>query len=317
MEEQAKYDLFDRYFRGELSEEELDAFLARLESEPAFKEEYTTYQLLVEGIREHEREELRAYMHQKARVRFMGNPWSKTWTYASAAVVLAFGVLYTALDQKNGNESVAVEEQQKNKTLPDTSIDLPEPENENLAMETPVAETITEQVPAPAEEVFVEDEVDIDDPLEEPEEMVYPDPLNTEAMAGMEQEDELPVKADTRVYDTVLSMNVSFDKESKVDTANSEVLKKKELKVRTEKIVVQFWKSPINYKGYRFDGRKLEVFGLDTFSQVSLKYRVVNAELKVYEVYLKYGEAYFKIEEDNRYHSYVRVKDPAIIEELK
>jgi len=247
----------------------------------------------------------------------MGNPWSKTWTYASAAVVMAFGVLYIALEQKNGNEAVAVKELQEKHIAKDTASEAAEPEQENLTMESPLAETITESAPAPAAEVIVEDEVDIDDPLEEPEEMVYPDPLNTEAMAGMEQEDELPVKADTRVYDTVISMNVSFDKENKVDTANSEVVRKKELKVRTEKIVVQFWKSPINYKGYRFDGRKLEVFGLDTVSQVSLKYRMINAELKVYEVYLKYGEAYFRLEEDNRYHSYVRVKDPAIIEELK
>jgi len=318
MEDQNKYDLFDRYIRGELNGEQLDKFLERLESDLAFKEEYASYHLVVEGIREHERQELRTYMEQKARVRFMGNPWSKTWTYASAAVVMAFGVLYIALDQKNGNEAVAVKEQQKKQALNDTLHEMPEPEKENVAMEAPIAETITEQAPVPAAEIVEEEQyIDIDDPLEEAEEMVYPDPLNNEGLVRMEQDDELPVKADTRVYDTVVSLALSFDKENKVDTAHAEIVKKKEIKGRTEKIVVQFWKSPINYKGYLFDGRKLEVFGLDTFSQVSLRYRVLNVDLQVYEVYLKYGETYFKLVEDNRYHAYVKVKDPMIIEELK
>jgi|GEM_PF-2518913 len=320
MEDQNKYDLFDRYIRGELAETELDEFLERLESDSEFKEDFSSYQLVVEGIREHERQELKAYMQQKARVRFMGNPWSRSWTYASAAVILAFSILYLVVDNNSSlNEYVAAKDTLDTLNNSDTSAQI-DGKEEQLAMEDPAApreQAAVDSMEATEVAELIAETTEVFEDQEAPEEMDYPDPLANDSKVRMDQEDELPVKADTRVHDTVLSLALSFEKAGKPDTAQSAVLKKKELAVRNEKIVVQFWKSPINYKGYRFDGRKLEAFGLDTFSQVSLKYRVVNAELKVYEIYLKYGDAYFKLEEDNRYHSYIRVKDPAIIEELK
>ncbi len=322
MEEQAIYNLFDCYIRGELNESELEDFLARLESDPDFKEAFNHYYLIVEGIREHERQELRAFMNQKARIRFMGNPWSKTWTYASAAVLLAFGVLYITLDQSAKQESVATKESPKAKKAKQDTADQVEVEggNENLAMETPQAvapssePSLVQVMEDGSETTAVADEVEISE--EFGAEIMYPDPLSGDGRVAMEQEDELPVKVDTRVHDMLVTLIISFEKEEKTDSSRRDVLRKKE-QLQSEKIAIQFWKSPINYKGYRFDGRKLEVFGLDTFDQVSLKYRVVNADLKVYEVYLKYGNAYYKLEDDNRYHAYVRVKDAAIIEELK
>lgn len=322
MEEQVMYDLFDRYIRGELNEQELDDFLARLDSDSDFKEAFNTYYLVVEGIREHERQELRAYMDQKARVRFMGNPWSKTWTYASAAVLLAFGVLYISLDQSTKQESVAEREAPDRAKSPIDTVAQGEveEENENLAMEAPKPSEPATPPPTVQEIEDAEEIAELADEVEVAQEfdteMVYPDPLGGDGRVAMEQEDELPVKADTRVHDMIVTLNISFEKDAKTDTVLKEVAKKKE-QLRSEKIAIQFWKSPINYKGYRFDGRKLEVFGLDTFDQVSLKYRVLDADLKVYEVYLKYGNAYYRLDDDNRYHAYVRVKDEAIIEELK
>ncbi|MDX5321778.1 MAG: hypothetical protein LPK45_11610, partial [Bacteroidota bacterium] len=271
MEEQYKYDLFDRYHRGELDQSELDAFLERLNTDETFRADYEMHHLLVEGIREHERQDLKAFMQEKARVRFMGNPWSKTWTYASAAILIGFGVLYVVLDKTIPQEELSDKPNPKELVFPvDTADEKPE---ETLTDAEPIQKT--EKEPENESQYPQSDPItplpDSSDEDNIPEWQSAEDPSR---MAGMTQGDELPVKQDVRIYDTVLSLKLQFPK----DSTN---LTKKGAGGKEEKIVVQFWKSPINYKGYRFDGRKLEVFGLDSIDQVEVKYYVVNAELEV------------------------------------
>src|SRR5690606_177262 len=95
---------------GELEAAELDAFLERLKTEPELAEELEMHRLLVEGIKEHRKEELKAYLQEKGRVRFMGNPWSKTWTWASAAILVAFGIIYFTIPQNENNEALSEKE---------------------------------------------------------------------------------------------------------------------------------------------------------------------------------------------------------------
>lgn len=316
MEEQYKYDLFDRYLRGELNEQELDDFLEKVKSDADFRKALEMHQLIVEGIREHEREELRTYMRDRARVRFMGNPWSKTWTYASAAVVVGFGILYLVINPKVQDSEVAENPQpaQKIEMVEDSSTEAAESTEPVQVQEEKAAPKQQEIADVTPPEII--EEMDVPEagpdsiPDDEPGNMMLRKHKQGQ-MAGMEKENDLPVKEDTRIYDTMLSMKMEFKRDS------SEANPSKTLEVRNEKIQVQFWKSPINYKGYRFDGRTLQLFGLDTFNQVSLKYLVVDPDLEVVDIYLQYGENYYKLNDNNRYNAYLREKDPKIIQRLK
>ncbi|MBI1221326.1 MAG: hypothetical protein GC180_01880 [Bacteroidetes bacterium] len=317
MEEQYKYDLFDRYFRGELSQEELDDFLERLKSDEEFKKELEMYQLLVEGIREHERQELKAFLVDKARVRFMGNPWSKAWTYASAAIIAGFGILYLVMDNSIQQEPTA--ESSKPAQI-QTPVDTTQPgntkeevtNNQSLTKKMPIPDPEVEiKEETPAEEVAdvlnIEDTTELQSGETDAELPGYEKPHR---MASMEKKQDFPVKEDTHLFDTTFTLQIKFQPDSVQN------IQKPKGPV-SERIEVQFWKSPINYKGYRFDGRKLQVFGLDTFSQVSLRYHVLDASLGVYQVYLKYGENYFKLNDNYRYNAYMREEDTSIIQNLK
>ena len=51
-------DLFDRYFRKDMSDEEIASFEERLSNDPAFLSEYDEYVLLIIGLRFSRQEEL-------------------------------------------------------------------------------------------------------------------------------------------------------------------------------------------------------------------------------------------------------------------
>ncbi len=72
---------------------------------------------------------------------------------------------------------------------------------------------------------------------------------------------------------------------------------------------VEFWKSPINYKGYKISNNKLVVFGIDQFDMVS--YKMVNKVL-----YLKYMSDYYQIDRTINFKPLVPVNSPQLISQL-
>lgn len=319
MEEQKKYDLFDRYLRGELEQKELDSFLAQLESDEALKEEFDTYHYLVEGIREHEKQELKAFMAQrnKGEQKYIGSPWSKSFTYAAAAILLAFGLLYVVLDNQVKDQDVAVNDRI---VVPKTPEPTQAPEGEKVQE----AETPESVEPHVHTKTPVDTGSDMKDEGDEPQTpkkkdpLYYPEPGDPNRMAGSSK-DDFPVKEDSRILDTLITLSIRMEKYEKqtIDSSGAAPGEERSITLKSEKILVQFWKSPINYKGYRFDGRKLVLFGLDSFSQVELKYRIVDPTLEVYDIYLVYGKLTVKLIDDNRYNAYIRETNPAILNELK
>ena len=322
MEEQEKYALFDRYLRGDLSQQELDDFLERLKEDPELAADLEMHKFLVDGIQEHRKEELRTYMKEKARVRFMGNPWTRNWTYASAAVLLIFGVMYVVIDQNRKIDPVAVKDSPAETSAGvDTTEEKPEdlPE-ESSAEETPQLAEQQDPVPVvPETEPYKDTSSAVSDEHDVEHRNITE--LNQENLASMPKEDELPVKSDTRIYDTLITLNLAFIPVQGAKSGDfkdsSGVAKQATTATKDEKITVQYWKSPINYKGYRFDGRKLELFGVGFSDEISLSYLVLDPKLKVYRVYLKKNGLYFPLVDDHAYHPYKAETDPAILEKLK
>ncbi|MEI7596201.1 MAG: hypothetical protein WCK02_10675 [Bacteroidota bacterium] len=62
-------------------------------------------------------------------------------------------------------------------------------------------------------------------------------------------------------------------------------------------MVVEFWQSPVNYKGYKMSRTKLVLFGLEPLDNMMLKY--IDGTM-----YLKYGIKYFKLSYSDEFQPY-------------
>ena len=74
-------------------------------------------------------------------------------------------------------------------------------------------------------------------------------------------------------------------------------------------IKTEFWRSPLNYKGYKFDENKLVVFGL---------YEVSNVFIIGYnnELFIKYNKDYYLIEYTDDFKSFYPMKNETLLKEL-
>ena len=72
---------------------------------------------------------------------------------------------------------------------------------------------------------------------------------------------------------------------------------------------VEYWKSPINYKGYKTGKNKLVLFGIDNFEMVS--FRVFNKSL-----YMKYMSEYYLIDKTEDFKSLIPVSNQQLITQL-
>ncbi|HNW70704.1 MAG TPA: hypothetical protein PKI01_09895 [Bacteroidales bacterium] len=72
---------------------------------------------------------------------------------------------------------------------------------------------------------------------------------------------------------------------------------------------VEFWRSPLNYKGYKLDENKLVLFGLYEFNNLSII--GYNNEL-----FIKYNKEYYLIEYTDDFRSFVLMKNESLLKEL-
>ncbi len=72
---------------------------------------------------------------------------------------------------------------------------------------------------------------------------------------------------------------------------------------------VEFWKSPINYKGYKTCKNKLVIFGVDQFDMISFK--MLNKIL-----YMKYMSNFFQIDKTYDFKSLNPISNPQLLSQL-
>jgi hypothetical protein len=81
-------------------------------------------------------------------------------------------------------------------------------------------------------------------------------------------------------------------------------------KTRKKNIVqVEFWKSPINYQGYKWDARKLILFGFYEFDYIKLKYFDGN-------YFMQYGTLYYHLDLSDTFKSLSLIDDNDLVKQL-
>lgn len=121
------------------------------------------------------------------------------------------------------------------------------------------------------------------------------------------KKEELIDTKEVSIYALENSLNI---KQSKNDSLIAVVTgTKDESKKLNQKILVELWKSPINYKGYQASKNKIIFYGLNNLNDIKL-YSLKN------DLILKNNEMVYYIYMNNDFESYERVHDIAILNQI-
>lgn len=177
---------------------------------------------------------------------------------------------------------------------------LPEPENpEEINWDTEEEMDVTE-VESQPDSLQVTDVEDIDydhtEPEDEPIDLVEGDvPLRREKMLSTEIVFvKIPDYRSTK--DSILDV---IEERMSIHPKETE-----------QKIVVEKWFSPVNFRGYKFNRKKLMLYGVDKNDEVSIYYYLG-------EYYLEFNNRMFYLDETTKNVGFGIVKDSLIVNYLR
>jgi hypothetical protein len=122
--------------------------------------------------------------------------------------------------------------------------------------------------------------------------------------------EDIVVSKDEKLFSKLLKISgeyYSSEDDYEMDSVLTE--QRHSQKKPAKSILVEFWKSPINYKGYKMDDYSLVVFGLLEYDNLSLKATKGN-------LYIKYKNDYFPVELTDDFKPLNLLQDHAIAQEL-
>lgn len=120
------------------------------------------------------------------------------------------------------------------------------------------------------------------------------------------EEGDIVVRKNELLGEKVVAL-VNLDPTKAIDSIRS-----KEAGIREEpgkSLTIEFWQSPLNYKGYTLSRSRLVLFGFSTEEQVAL-YRLENT------LFMKTSGAVYRLENTADFHQMERVTDEALLAKL-
>ena len=157
----------------------------------------------------------------------------------------------------------------------------------------------------------------VDDNLKSASDLLNLDSLATTIIDSseldMESYEEIVVKKDELLFSKKIEV-ITITKDS-IGSRLSDSLLQQVSGVRIDKnvkqnIEVELWKSPLNYKGYKLNKNKLQLYGLQSVDGIRV-YKLND------ELYIKNNNAIYLIEPLNSFSAYQLVTDQQIINQLK
>ncbi len=116
--------------------------------------------------------------------------------------------------------------------------------------------------------------------------------------------DDIVIAKDELLFTRVVKIEGMNGGNSKKDAVlDSLLINDKTKKLPTNFVKVEFWRSPINYKGYKFSNNKLILFGIYRYEDVTL-------ESRNNKIYLNYANTFYLIEKADDFQPLMAVKLP-------
>lgn len=268
-------ELLDKFTDPSISQDERDEAEKILNQYP---EKLLLYQKLIAGIQESRKRELIAYIRENYHSsESKATVW--TWIRATVAIATFTFIVFITINYFMPGENL-YRKKDKNKTA-NAQV---KGEKTSEIKEIKSKEKIF--IPRQKTEIVSENNDSTDDE----------DPLLTE------EEDLFEIKEDLLVSDTlihIISKRVSKDSTIiQTDTVQ-----------KSAAVLVEFWRSPLNYKGYKFNNKKLLLYGIKAPYLIRL--------LKLGEdVFLFYNGKIFLLTRDNEFYQYEEFEDPVLFKLL-
>ena len=116
--------------------------------------------------------------------------------------------------------------------------------------------------------------------------------------------DDIVIAKDELLFTRIIKIEGMNGKNSKKDALlDSLLINDKTKKIPSNFAKVEFWRSPINYKGYKYSNNKLVLFGIYRYEDASL-------EIRNNKTYLSYANTFYLIEKTDDFQPLMAVKLP-------
>lgn len=294
-------DLFNAYLKRTLSDAELMAFEKRLKDDKEFADDFNFHQLMVEGVKVHARAELKQFLSQNSApakgktIRFSNMQWA-----AAAVIVVIIGIYAVTQFYIQPKKEIDLAIKSPEHKTPELNIDT-------NSIEVPPEQRMTDSIQATEskeETTIVSAETIIMDDAGSPPAI---DDVSDKDLGMAESENfkiedkKYEVVSEKKLKDTIVYLyslayeepsysnnnyrnkklgvsklpSNSNTKPATADKVDTEGTKKKSQKASAIKITIEFWQSPVNFKGYKYWGNTVQLYGAD---QATARLFIINNE---------------------------------------
>ena len=308
------HTLIERFVEGALTGAELKEFQERMTSDASFKAEAEFYNLLLSGIRISREQELEKFITTHVSVRHY-TPRSVIAIVIVMLIIIAAGVgVWNYLERDSFNENknfftTAFFTDQINKAVNAVSNGRQKQAKRNSAKTNavaPIDSSIDEEAasqPISDSAAMASAREHSGDTLSEDENIVI-------------KKDELISTVEMVVVNKTQEQGAHGEKpkESLAKETAEKLNPAAQLPVEenaySNTLQVEFWQSPVNYKGFKLLNNKLVLFGIDRPEAVKL-YSLNN------QLYMQYGQLVSKLNPTYDYQSFLALKESEIPPQLK
>ncbi len=320
-------DIIDLYLKGLLHGEELDKFLLELKENEALAEDIEIKRQIIQAIKEVRHEQLKNYIAKNTKENAIIPLPGPKWAYGLAASVLLLAVAFFLFqDQIPKNVNPIAIFQPKDSGSSDIENDTVSIDEETVKTEnvTPKVVEEVDEYDSLNEPEFItkRDDYDIPEVLDDIEirqdQMIRTQNViaryHTKTILNDSASDYEAIKPSTKdkiETESELKKEVkTLETKSPVASSNEKINRDDLKKVKPVNIQIEFWQSIVSYKGYKWNGKTLRLYGVDSTSTVEVHQLDNN-------YYLQINKDYYFLKLTDNYESYVKITDALLIERLK
>lgn len=292
----------DAYLQGKLNPEEMAVFEQKLNSDPVFAEAFYNQKLLSELIKENARLELKAYLNTHAKTKVVSSSnWLQSKIFAVAAtliILIGAFIVFQYYSSPKLEETLAIEtslpspetkREEPNIERPDANIsEIPEinTEKEMAEMPPPTIEELESvekelaDAPAPVMESRTEsmkDDAEFDykiaQEIKNKDTFLYATALTMLDVDGNNNSygfNKTTAKSKSAQFPAAASNSnqgkALEDTKIFVDSSSGKKAKLSKPVASKTKYTVEYWTSPVNFKGYRLTNTTLQLYGLNSYT---------------------------------------------------
>lgn len=247
-------DLFDDYLTGKMPETVHFEFEKRLKEDSAFNAEFKLHQAIIASLGDFRKAELKQFIAQNAQVISVPFYRRTNFYYAAMAAMFLLVGTFVLLNYNQTENKVAETMHEKTVDLADNNNVTDSDKTENkTAVELPpkIADSKGDRINQPETQTAIIEDLssseDVEDGMALDKDSKVAEETTPEKISNQDltkkSEDTIKVESDILLLDTVFQVK---------SPSNGS----------TNSIKVEFWQSPINFKGYQWPGGKtLKIFG--------------------------------------------------------